>query len=115
MTNDRRRSRRITADWAARFRFAKNADWRPCRLIDVSWDGAALDLTDVDGDEPLTGRMYVEIVSLAGTEPGITVDGTIRHGARTAMGRTLVGLEFRRLTKDELKLLRIIVNQRVAV
>ena len=52
MTNDRRRSRRITADWAARFRFATDADWRPCRLIDVSWDGAALE----DADPALLDR-----------------------------------------------------------
>ena len=115
MTNDRRRSRRVAADWAARFRFSADADWRPCRLIDVSWDGAALQLTDVGGDEPLTGRMYVEIVSLAGSEPAITVNGMIRHGARTAMGRTLVGMEFLRLSKDELQLLRLLVSRRVAV
>ena len=39
----------------------------------------------------------------------------IRHGARTAMGRTLVGIEFRRLDREELKLLRMLVNLRAAV
>ena len=44
--------------------------------------------------------MFVDIVSIAGSDGGHPVDGMIRHGARTAMGRTLVGIEFRRLDRE---------------
>ncbi len=115
MTESRRRSTRYPADWAARFRFDPIATWRNCRLIDVSWEGAALELDGVAEAEPLTGPMFVDIVSIAGDDQGFQVNGVIRHGARTAMGRTLVGIEFRRLDREQLKLLRMLVNLRAAV
>lgn len=114
MTDHRRRSRRSPVDWAARFRFDAVSDWRGCRLIDVSRDGAALELYSVDDDEALVGPIFVDITS-AGGDGGIFVNGVIRHRARTAIGRTLVGIEFRRLSVDELQVLRRLVSLRAAV
>src|SRR5438128_6828926 len=110
MTEQRRRSRRYPADWAARFRFDPTSEWRSCRLIDVSWEGAALELYGVDEEEPLVGPMHVDIKSVTGSDDGILVRGTIRHRARTAIGRTIVGIEFRRLDVEELQLLRLLVS-----
>ena len=62
MTESRRRSTRYPADWAARFRFDPVAAWRSCRIIDVSWEGAALELDDVAEAEPLAGLLFVDIV-----------------------------------------------------
>ena len=115
MTESRRRSTRYPADWAARFRFDSIAAWRSCRFIDVSWEGAALELHDVADAEPLTGPMFVDIVSVAGGDQSVELNGVIRHGARTAMGRTLVGIEFKRLSREELQLLRMLVSLRAAV
>ena len=115
MTESRRRSIRTPVDWAARFRFDPNAAWRSCRLIDVSWEGVALALDDVDDAEPLAGPVFLDIVSPAGGDDGFRLDGVVRHGARTAMGRTLVGVEFRRLDREELRLLRTLVSVRAAV
>ena len=115
MAGSRRRSTRYPTDWAARFRFDPSAAWRDCRLIDVSWEGAALELDDVAGTEPLAGPMFVDIVPIAGGDESIHVHGVIRHGARTAMGRTLVGIEFERLEREDLKLLRMLVSLRAAV
>jgi hypothetical protein len=115
MKDQRRRSRRYATDWAARFRLDSAAEWRNCRLIDVSWDGAALELYGVDADEPLVGSMHVEIKSIAGNDDGIFVRGSIRHRARTSIGRVIVGIEFRRLSADEMQLLRLLVSLRAAV
>jgi hypothetical protein len=115
MTEQRRRSRRYATDWAASFRFDPAAEWRKCRLIDVSWDGAALELYGVDDDEPLVGSMHVEIKSISGGDDGIFVRGFIRHRARTAIGRVIVGMEFRRLSAEEMQLLRLLVSLRAAV
>jgi hypothetical protein len=115
MTDQRRRSRRYPADWAARFRFDPASEWRNCRLIDVSWEGAALELYGVDDDEPLDGAMFVDIKSVTGSDDGIFVSGLIRHRARTAIGRTIVGIEFRRLDAEELQLLRLLVSLGAAV
>jgi PilZ domain len=115
MTEQRRRSRRYPTDWAARFRFDAVAEWRNCRLIDVSWEGAAFELYGVDADESLVGPMFVDIKSVTGSDDGVAVSGMIRHRARTAMGRTIVGIEFRRLTVEELQLLRLLVTLRAAV
>jgi PilZ domain len=115
MTNQRRRSRRYPTDWAARFRFDAAAAWRTCRLIDVSWDGAALELYGVGDDEPLTGPMDVDITPVTGSDDGILLRGSIRHRARTAIGRVIVGIEFRRLSADEMQVLRLLVSVRAAV
>jgi hypothetical protein len=115
MTDPRRRSARYPADWAARFRFDPNAEWRNCRLIDVSWEGAALELHGLAYEESLTGAMWVDVKSVSGSDDGIVVDGMVRHQARTAMGRTLVGIEFRRLRVEALQLLRLLVSLRAAV
>src|SRR6476469_3670536 len=115
MTDQRRRSLRHPADWAARFRVDRRADWRTCRLIDVSWEGAALELYGVDDDEPLLGPMFLEVKSVTGGDDGISVTARVRHRARTAIGRTIVGVEFHRLSLDELQLLRLLVTLRTTV
>jgi PilZ domain len=111
----RRRAPRYPADWAARYRFDTRAEWRNCRLIDVSWEGAALELHAVDDDEPLVGLFDLEIKSVTGSDGGIPVRGEIRHHLRTAMGRVIVGIEFRDLTIEELQLLQLLVSLRAAV
>jgi hypothetical protein len=115
MTDQRRRSARYPTDWAATFRFDPRAEWRNCRLIDVSWDGAALELYGVGNGEPLEGPIFVDIKSVTGSDDGIFVSALIRHRARTAIGRTLVGIEFHRLSVEELQLLRLLVSLRAAV
>lgn len=115
MTPQCRRSHRHPTDWAARFRFDPTADWRNCRLIDVSWEGAALELYGVDADEPLLGPLFLDIKSVTGSDDGIAVSGMIRHRARTALDRTIVGIEFRRLEIEKLQLLQVLVSLRAAV
>jgi PilZ domain-containing protein len=115
MTDQRRRSRRHPTDWTARYRFDLAAEWRRSRVIDVSWEGAALELHGVGDDEPLDGVIYVQITSATEVGHAISMHGWIRHRARTAIGRVLVGVEFRRLDVNEMQVLRQLANQRAAV
>jgi hypothetical protein len=113
--NERRRLPRSPGDWAARYRFDDRAAWRDCQVIDVSWDGAALDLQGVGGDEPLEGPFHLEITSVSGSDDRIPVRGVIRHRGRTALGRVLVGIEFQSLTAEQLALLQVLVSLRATV
>jgi hypothetical protein len=113
--DEQRRSPRYPADWAARYRLDARAAWRRCQLIDVSSDGAAIELHGVAHDEPLVGIFHLEIMSVTGSDDGIPVRGAIRHRSRTAMGRVLVGIEFEALTVEQLRMLELLVNLRAAV
>jgi hypothetical protein len=115
MTDQRRRSRRHPADRTAKFRFELDAAWRRARFLDVSWEGAALELHDVGDDEPLDGVIYVEITPVLEDDTAVAVHGWIRHRARTALGRVLVGVEFRRLDASELRVLRQLADTRAGV
>ena len=105
---------RHPADWAARYRLDVRTV-AECQLIDVSSDGAAIELHGVDDSEPLVGPFDLEIMSVTGSDDGIPVRGLIRHRSRTAMGRVLVGIEFGALTVEQLRLLRLLVSPRAAV
>jgi hypothetical protein len=115
MTDQRRRSRRYPTDWTVRFRFDLAAEWRRARFIDVSWEGAALELHGVRDDEPLDGVIHLELCSATEVGQTIAIHGWIRHRARTAMGRVLVGIELRRLDFDEMHVLRQLADRRAAV
>jgi c-di-GMP-binding flagellar brake protein YcgR len=115
MTDQRRRSPRYPTDWAATFRFDPRAEWRNCRFIDVSSDGAALELYGVGDEEVLEGPIFVDVKSVTGSDDGISVSAVIRHRARTTIGRTIVGIEFHRLSVEDLQLLRLLVSLRAAV
>ena len=115
MTDQGRRSRRYATDRTARFRFDLAAEWRRARFIDVSWEGAALELHGVGDDEPLDGVIYLELAAANEVGHTISIHGWIRHRARVAMGRVLVGVELRRLDVDEMRVLRQLADRRAAV
>jgi hypothetical protein len=113
--DEQRRIPRHPTDWAARFRLDAEVEWRDCQVIDVSADGAALELQGVAADEPLAGRFDLEITSVDDGDHPVSVTGIIRHGKRTAMGRVLVGIEFQELTDEQLRLLELLVSLRASV
>jgi hypothetical protein len=108
--SDQRRNPRMAADWAARYRFEAGGAWRDCQVIDVSWDGAPVELHDLRDDERLAGPIDLEITSAIAADEGIPVGGVIRHGARTAMGRVLVGVEFESLTIEQHRRLQVLAS-----
>lgn len=113
--NEQRRLQRDPVDRAARYRLGGGSAWRECQIIDVSWDGAAIELHGVDDDEPLVGPFDLEVMSATDDGVPVPVGGDIRHRTRTSLGRVIVGIEFRALTVEQLQLLELLVSVRAAV
>jgi hypothetical protein len=103
---------RHPADWSTRYRLEPVTEWRDCRMIDVSMRGAAIELYDLADGEALTGRMFLEIASIAGDQVGVAVSGLLQRGARLDSGRVIVSVELLGLRPDQTKLLRLLVRQR---
>jgi acetamidase/formamidase len=115
MANDeQRRSPRYAADWAARYRLDERDEWRVCRVVDVSLDGAALELVDVTFVEGLTGPIVVQVASISGDQIGVTLRAVIRRHEQLDNGRMLVGVEFSVLRDEERNLLRLLVGLRTS-
>ena len=66
-------------------------------------------------DEGLDGVIYLELSAAPEVGRAISIHGWIRHWARTAMGRVLVGVELRRLDVDEMHVLRQLADRRAVV
>ncbi|MDQ1429998.1 MAG: hypothetical protein QOF40_600 [Actinomycetota bacterium] len=115
--DEQRRVPRHRTDRAARYRLdaEAEAEWRDCQVIDVSSDGAALELYGIVDDEPLQGVFHLEITSVSDGDDPVPVAGVLRHGRRTALGRVLVGIEFQGLTAEQLRLLELLVSLRASV
>jgi hypothetical protein len=109
---EHRRAPRYAADWAARYRLDERDEWRACRVVNVSLDGAALELVGVTFVEALTGPIIVQIASISGDEIGVTVRAVIRRHEQLESGQVLVGVEFSVLRDEERRLLRLLVGLR---
>jgi hypothetical protein len=113
MEQQRRRSQRHRADWKARYRKDPPSAWRGCWIIDISWEGAALELEGVAEDEALVGQLTVLLDSGSEDEDGAELSAEIRHWFRTPLGRVIVGVEFSPLNPEQLRLLRLLMGLRV--
>ena len=112
---ERRRARRYPSNWSARYRFDTTAEWRDCRIIDVSLDGAAVELYNHNAVESITGMLHLEIDSGAGDQIGVALGAQIRHSVRLQDVRLLVGVEFAALGRDERNLLHLLIGLRSLV
>jgi hypothetical protein len=111
MKNGPRRLPRFPTDWEARFRFDVAGEWRKCRLTNISWEGASLDLEDIRDDEPLDGRIYVQIRSVSG-EDEIDAPAQIRHSTRTGRKKAKVGIMFEPTEEERYDLYRVLMSLR---
>jgi hypothetical protein len=111
---EQRHDPRYPSDWAARFRFDITNEWRPCRLIDVSLDGAAIELYGLSPHDSLDRRIHVEVASISGEGEAIHILGDVRHKACTQDGRVVVGIRFLLPNREQRNLLRLLVSLRVA-
>src|SRR4051812_44098239 len=103
MTDERRRAQRVRADWAAEFRVGADDVWRECRVIDVSFDGAALELDGVTTVEALHGPIELRISSVAGDTAGaagIALQAVLRRSVQLEAG-VIAGVEFAGLRAQE--------------
>ncbi|HUZ20655.1 MAG TPA: hypothetical protein VMU75_08810 [Acidimicrobiales bacterium] len=88
---DRRRLPRQATDWSGWYRFEGDdeAEWRRCRIVDVSPAGASLELSDASRLGPLPG---VD----AGRAILVTADlrGQVRCTTPGREGQLRIGIEF---------------------
>jgi hypothetical protein len=111
LEQERRRSQRYSADWTAQYRLDGADPWRACRVTDVSFDGAALELLDVTTVEAVSGPIELRVSSVAGDSGGVLLRAVLRRTVRID-DRVLVGVEFSVLRAEERNLLHLLVGLR---
>jgi hypothetical protein len=110
---DQRRQPRYPADWVARYRFDRRQSWQDCRVLDLSRDGAALELQGIGTHRAVReNSLYLQIESVLGVPNGATLRADIRHCGRTSGGKVFVGIEFRELPAEQFRLLGLMAGLR---
>jgi PilZ domain len=109
MTDDRRRSVRLLAGWHALYRLDEHTeeDGYHCRVIDVSRDGAALELF---GPGPVeAGRIYITLQAdfLAGQ---VEFAAVVRNMGAAIGGGPRVGVEWQQVTHDQAALINSLLK-----
>jgi hypothetical protein len=99
----------------ATYRFDPLAAWRASRVIDVSFDGAALELYQADADDELAGWLYLGVEPDADDPGGFTIRTTLRGGVLLENGRVIVVVGFGPLPSDRRQLLHGLVTLRSLV
>jgi hypothetical protein len=109
--SDQRSTPRYATHWVARYRFGKRKPWQDCQIVDLSRDGAALELHGVDQDR-LAGerQVHLQIQSVLGVGRGAPLVADIRHRSRTPDGGALVGVQFRDLPAEQFRLLGLLAG-----
>lgn len=97
------------ASWGASCRIG-DRDWSACRLLDISLDGAAIEL-DADVPDGLSTDLafVVQIESIADDEVGIAVPATIERVEHDAHGRVVAVVTFS-ARREERMLLHLLVR-----
>jgi len=111
---EQRRSPRYSTDWAAQYRYHHTEPWRACRIIDVSFDGAAIELYETTSNDPVEGRFHLQVCSIVDGEAGVSVDATLRRHVEPPDGRLIVGIEFAALAPMTRNLLQLLVRLRTS-
>ena len=87
------REPRHPVEWSARYRLSAMLESRPCRLIDVSKTGAAIQPFEPLNFDPLASQVEMQF-KFPGIDETIEFLGNIRHMTRTAEGHVHLGIEF---------------------
>jgi hypothetical protein len=99
-------------EWSARYQLGLGSEWRECRIVDLSFEGAAVELHDVAPLEPLVGPLSVEISSIASDQVGVELRTVIRHADLLEADRAIVDVEFAHWRREESLLLHLLVGLR---
>jgi hypothetical protein len=103
---EHRRAPRYPVKARGTYRLAGCLDWRHCRLIDLSDQGAGLELCSLEMDGWPRGRIEVRIAVLGGEMP---LRGEIRN-ARSFEDRLRVGVEFVDMSLDERNMIALLIG-----
>jgi PilZ domain len=109
--SEQRSTPRYATDWVARYRFAKRKPWQDCQIVDLSRDGAALELHGADPERVVGERqIHVQIQSVLGVGRGAPLVADIRRRGRTPDGTVLVGVEFPDLPAEQFRLFGLLAG-----
>jgi PilZ domain len=111
-SEERRRGPRYPADSSARYRLDPGADWRRCRIVGVSSEGAAIELYDLAPGESITEWIELELSSPSGDDTPVELRALIRNHHRMPSGQVVVGVEFVLATRRQRQLLELLVRLR---
>jgi hypothetical protein len=102
VVENRRRLNRRPAGWSASYRLAGEhaAEWRDCRVVDISMLGLGITFDHPNPSE-LAGHLVSVNLPGHGSCVNVRLEGEIRNAVMT-MGRDIrVGIEFVKLTETE--------------
>jgi PilZ domain len=104
-----RRALRRELEWTARYILEGSRDrgWRECRILDISQEGAGVELFDVTSEEARTNRVVLEVEI---TPALLRLTGDVRHVRPGMNGGQHVGLHFTGLSVLEQDLLGSILE-----
>jgi PilZ domain len=104
-----RRALRRELEWTARYVVEGSRDrgWRECRILDISREGAGVELFDATSEEARTHRIVLE---LEVTPAVLRLAGDVRHVRPGMNGGVHVGLHFTGLSVLEQDLLGSILE-----
>ena len=106
---ERRGTHRHPSDYRARYVADDRDDgWQTCRIVDLSHEGAALELSGPD--LPLLSLVRVELPLATSSATRIVLVGRVRNTGPGTGARIRVGIEWRNVTPLEDQLLRVLLN-----
>jgi hypothetical protein len=109
---EQRRASRRRAEPGALYRYDQTGSWRACRMVDVAFDAAAIELYESDVEDPEPGRFYLLVHSRSGPAAGATVRALLRRHIRRENGQLYAMIEFRALQPSQRVQLRSLVSPR---
>jgi hypothetical protein len=106
---------RDESGWCARYRIGAEPAWSECRLLDISLDGAVVELAG-DLADGLSAELpfFLQIDSIADDQVGVTMPAAIRSLERGASGGPTAEIEFS-ARREERMLLHLLVRLRALV
>ena len=104
-------ARRHHGNPLATYRFDWQAAWRPCRMFDMCFDFAVVELFGADEDE-LIGSLHLTVAPGIARDGDMTIRTNVSGRVRLENGRVIVGVGFRALAPDERRLLQLQVPLR---
>ena len=97
---DDRRTERAPVAWDARYRLDSHGPWVACRVIDVSLDGAALELPE-NVYAPRSRLIFLELLWGDETSGGVALRADVRSLSFAPNGHHRVGVMFVNVTSLE--------------
>jgi hypothetical protein len=110
MPGEQRHDERRSVDWPAHYRQPRVDGWRPCRLIDISESGAAIEAFELHDEEKLTGAIELELRAPAHLGEMMRLHGIVRYSTCSSEGRTRAGIELESSSVLDADLLEALVR-----